>query len=412
MRYRFAACLCLLAVLGCKSTPQAASFDASTRAPKPVPPAPAAVVADTELTHALMLHEPCPAAEQGAAKADLALDQASSAEALFRLGLWLRLREATCLRELPPARHAANAAAAFAAAVALAPTRSDYVLAWAWQSPDAPEVGKAVDALLVRDPLDPSARLWKARLPGISDDAAIALLQNTSSRCAAGQALMLGDLLRKKGQLEDARAAYRRELAGGCEETGLPWHGEDLARSAAARFGLARTSLDLKDGLEARRQLRWLDFEAVDAALPTVDASEEAELWKRLSGGEPMVARAAPRPEQVASMLELALLRGDARSVAALLDVNEHAHRSQSCEQYAKEGVGPRSALPVCLLRELLPEAPRTVGCELPRDEKTSCRVEPRQGGQAWTVKLSHSSGGWRFLSSTRPWLRRPCRAG
>ena len=123
------------------------------------------MVADTELTHALMLHEPCPAAEQGAAKADLALDQASSAEALFRLGLWLRLREATCLRELPPARHAANAAAAFAAAVALAPTRSDYVLAWAWQSPDAPEVGKAVDALLVRDPLDPSARLWKARLP-------------------------------------------------------------------------------------------------------------------------------------------------------------------------------------------------------------------------------------------------------
>lgn len=394
----------LLVALLCACSPKPAAVGdapaADASAPTPAAAPPPAPTPDPELQRAASLHEPCSAAASGVQRADAATAPAAgSAPGLFRLGEWLRFFSANCPGPAPSAKRARDAAEAFEKAHRLDPTRREYVLAWAFERPDSAAAAKAVDDLLARDPQDPVARLWKARRPGLSEEESLALLQVGTGRCAQGGALLLGDLLLKEGQARPALEAYLREIHGACEPVATQWQGEEIARRAAARLGAARAALALGDGLEARRQLRWLDFDAIDAALATVDPTVEEALWERTLGLDRGAARPAPRPEEVVPALEAALLRGDARAASALLA--DPAAGTEGCEQYASDRSGPHATFPMCLHSRLLPEAPVVERCDEVRDGRAVCLVKGR-GGEAWRVRLAGPQKGWRLAESTR----------
>ncbi|HEY3445094.1 MAG TPA: hypothetical protein VGK67_01975 [Myxococcales bacterium] len=400
---------CCLAAASC--TPRPAPPDASTLraadaapvgAPQPAP------TPDPELAKAAMLHEPCPAAEKGARAADDALDaQPRSAAGLYRLGEWLRLRDAHCFKEPAPARHAASAADAFAVAMRLDPARPEYVLAFAELRPEDPEASAALDALLARDPANGAARLLVARRPGTKPEDAIALLSEKSVRCVVGLHLELGDLYRAQKKFEAARDSYRAELERPCEAMGVTWAGEDLSRRAAARLGLATAALELGDLLTARRQLAWLHFDAVDAALPLVDPEVEEALWKKLEGKE---ARTKALPQKPGGMpadsvdaLERAALFGRWPSFKALLVDEKDLDRAfPGCAQYG-EDTGPRGTYALCILRELLPEDPKAGGCESEGTRGATCSVTGAGAPQPWTVYLLKVGPTWKLASSKRP---------
>lgn len=388
-------------LLACPSTPKPptaalpAGPDAASANALPSQPAPEP---DPDIARAERLHEPCEAARKGVETADAAVAATPRlAPAHFRLGEWLRFRAATCFGDTSPARNAESAAAAFATAHRLDPSRAEYVIAWAFEDPSAEPAARALAELLEREPGDPAARFWKARRPETTPDEAIALLSRPGERCVAGQFALLGDLRAAKARFAEALAAYLREIGSGCEEIGPTWQGERLARIASARLGAARAALESKDALEARRQLSWLRFEAVDAALPTVDAEVEEGLWRRLRALEPKVAPAASSSsaEAAVAAMEAALLRGDlaaARALWAGTPALEQAFASP-CDSYQSEA----ALRSLCILRELLPEAPKVEACE-----GSTCRVTGRPGSAPRTVSFARAGKAWRIAASER----------
>ncbi|MGC4120946.1 MAG: hypothetical protein QM765_41500 [Myxococcales bacterium] len=406
MRALFAISFVLGCAAACVSRP--APPDAAATPPDASRPAgpQAAPTVDPQLEMATALHEPCPAAEQGARAADDALDaDPGSAAKLYRLGQWLQLRDAHCFSEPAPARHAASAAAAFAAALELDPTRAEYVIALAQARPDDPRASTALDALLLRDPLNGAARLLKARRSGTKPEEAIALLSEKAVRCVAGMFLELGDLQRGLQHFEAARDAYQSELTRTCEPLGVTWHGEELSRRGAARLGLVTASLKLGDPETARRQLAWLHWDAVDAALPLVDPEVEDELWGTVEKAKlPALPKGpAPTAKDAILRLEPAATRGDwARFKALLVDENDLDRAFPACAQYGDD-TGPRGTYALCIFRELLPEDSRVEGCEEQGKASAICTVVGSDASAKWKVFATRSGPGWRVASSKKP---------
>jgi hypothetical protein len=152
----------------------------------------------------------------------------------------------------------------------------------------------------------------------------------------------------------------------------------------------------------ARRELRLLHYESVDAALALVDPDAEQALWAELKRREPTLhaGHKATSPEETIHLLERAAVYDDASAFAALLSrrsaqravLEGHGGEEDACSEYREE----KSLLLVCLLGELLPEAPEKVACESPPDGKSSsCVVTGRLDHR--TVYFEREGSLWHF---------------
>ncbi|XXY52618.1 hypothetical protein WME91_15930 [Sorangium sp. So ce269] len=226
------------------------------------------------------------------------------------------------------------------------------------------------------------------------------------TRCARGEGLRDGRAHEARGALNEAAAAYRRELYGECDDGGIHWHGWELATDAGARLGLARVAVALGDGLEARRQLRRLDLDRTEAALPLGDEAEEQELWKRL-GDTPPGPYAAATPEAAIAALERAAAEGDARAfdegVAGESELRPllqgRTDGAIDCDQHA--ALAPLR-LRACVAALLLPDAVEHVRCSGDRP-RARCEARGRRSADRRVVEVVLERGQWRVLSGARP---------
>lgn len=298
----------------------------------------------------------CEGVSAEVAAIDALLDPApDSARGLQLLGEALQLATEACPSDPPRARHAASAEDAFAEA--------------------------------------------KRRAGGGSGAAA--------GGCAPGQALAEGRELAAASRWANAAEAYRRELYGGCT-AGIHWRGTILGLHGAARLGLARAAIHLGDDFEARRQLRLLDLERMEAALHIGDETEEARLWEKLGPSPPLDHAKQPRsPEEAVRWLERAAVADDAGAFLAAL-----AQSAPDRPLLAGRRVDERPCdlrvddapvrLRMCILINLLPEAPRAVACERTSPGRATCRVTGA-AGDVRVVALVAEDGAFRVLSSERP---------
>ncbi len=233
---------------------------------------------------------------------------------------------------------------------------------------------------------------------------------------------LLGEILRVWGQAcagpaparhaQDADAAFASaktlKADAGVEAPAVEWHGLILRRTGEERLGRARAALAKGDFFVARRELRLLHYEAVDAALSLVEPDAEQALWTELKKREPAphAGHKASNPEETIHSLERAAVYDDAVSFAALLSrrssqravLEGHGGEEDACSEYRDE----KSLLLVCLLGELLPEAPEKVACESPPDGRSSsCVVTGRLDHR--TVYFEREGALWHFSAPPAP---------
>jgi hypothetical protein len=235
---------------------------------------------------------------------------------------------------------------------------------------------------------------------------------------------LLGEILRVWGQAcagtppsrhaQDADAAFaaatRLKPDAGVEAPAVEWHGLILRRTGEERLARARAALAKGDLFVARRELRLLHYESVDAAMALAEPDAEQALWAELKRREPSphAGRKASSPEEAIHTLERAAVDDDAVAFTALLSrrssqravLEGHGGEENACSEYRDE----RSLLLVCLLGELLPEAPERVACEsVPDGHTSSCIVTGRSDQR--TVYFEREGSVWHFsaLSSGPP---------
>lgn len=210
---------------------------------------------------------------------------------------------------------------------------------------------------------------------------------------------LLGEILRVWGQAcagppparhaQDADAAFASaktlKADAGVEAPAVEWHGLILRRTGEERLSRARAALAKGDFFVARRELRLLHYESIDAALALVEPEAEQALWSEVKRRDlsPHAGHKASSPEETIHTLERAAVYDDAAGFASLLSrrssqravLEGHGGEEDACSEYRDE----KSLLLVCLLGELLPEAPEKVACESPPDgHSSSCVVTGR----------------------------------
>jgi len=226
---------------------------------------------------------------------------------------------------------------------------------------------------------------------------------------------LLGEILRVWSQAcpgpaparhaPDADTAFAKAVElkpdGGPASPAVQWNGLLLRRSGEQRIGRAQAALASGDLFAARRELRLLRYESVDAAMELASPERQQSLWEELARREPQprVHRHAGTPEDAIRSLEHAAVYDDAAGVEGLLSRHcpqralfEGGGEEDSCDEYRDE----RSLLLMCVLGELLPEAPDKIACN--SDGKTAhCQVTGRS--EQRTVYLEREGAGWRFAA-------------
>ncbi len=227
---------------------------------------------------------------------------------------------------------------------------------------------------------------------------------------------LLGEILRVWSQAcagapptrhaQDADAAFsaarRLKLDAGAEAPAVEWHGLILRRAGEERLARARAALAKGDLFVARRELRLLHYESVDAAMALADPGVEQALWAELKRRDPSphAGRKAGSPEEAIHTLERAAVDDDPAAFTALLSrrsaqravLEGHGGEEDACSEYRDE----RPLLLVCLLGELLPEAPEKVACESVPDARTSSCVVTGRSDQR-TVYFEREGPLWHF---------------
>lgn len=293
--------------------------------------------------------EPCRSVRRSIEQLDAYLDtHPSSGEALQLLGEAMDLEREVCHSAIIVSRHAGTSAEAFAAARERG-----------WPGP-------------VSAPCSVQSRLAEARA------------------------------LERASDLTQAAETYRRGLYQACP-AGLHWRGRDLNLHAQLRLGLARVSVAVGDALEARRQLRLLDYDRMEAVLGHKTSEEEA-LQARL-GPAPRRDAVTPEPRDAILALDRAVAEEDEIMFARLLSsrLPERAllagrHDEQLyCDKYV--GLSP-SWLRTCILHHLLPEAPRDIVCAA--RGQVACTVTGADSSDSRRVTLVSNGKLWTIDSSTR----------
>ncbi|WP_437285436.1 hypothetical protein [Sorangium sp. So ce406] len=354
VRVALSACAACAACAACRRAPTSAAGDTADAGS---PGAATARVEDLreELRSAASERAPCASVRAIVGRIDGLLDaRPTDAPAWQLLGEALRVGREGCPSEAPEGRHARTPEEAFAAS-----------------APHAPPGGGA-----------------------------------PPTRCARGEGLRDGRAHEGRGALNEAAAAYGRELYGGCDEGGVHWHGWELATDAGARLGLARVAVARGDGLEARRQLRRLDLDRTEAALRLGDEAEEQELWKRL-GDTPPHPYAAATPEAAIAALARAAAEGDARAFDEGVSgeselrplLQGRADGASDCDQHAAHAP---LRLRACLAALLLPDAVEHVRCSGERP-RARCEARGRRGSDRRVLEVVFERGQWRVLSGARP---------
>ncbi|MHB8420428.1 MAG: hypothetical protein ACYDCL_20335 [Myxococcales bacterium] len=230
---------------------------------------------------------------------------------------------------------------------------------------------------------------------------------------------LLGEILRVWNQAcpgraparhaPDADAAFSRAVDlrpdGGAGGPAVEWNGLLLRRSGEQRLARARAALAGGDVFAARRELRYLRYESVDAAIAPVDPEAERSLWEEVGRLAPKT-RAPRRPstaEDAIRALERAAVDDDASTFEALLSRRSLQHalfegggEEDGCAEYRED----RSLLLMCLLGEILPEAPDQIACRpIAGGKAESCLVSGRTDQR--TVNADREGSSWRLSASS-----------
>ncbi len=198
-----------------------------------------------------------------------------------------------------------------------------------------------------------------------------------------------------------AAAAYRKALHETCEGGVIHWAGRRHALEAQARLGLAEAALESGDLLEARRQLRRLDFDRREAVLNIGDEARESAMWQRLGAAPPKPFRAKDQAAAV-SELERAAVEDDDAAFEAALSIRAPdrallAGKEDTSRYCAKYVIDRPARLRMCIATRILPEGPRLSAC-VGRGGRMLCRVEGANRKDVRMVELAMESGSFRVV--------------